>query len=92
MDAPATRTSVSFIMRMPHALLEALREESGEREMPVSAIVMEALGEDRMPLGRATPERLLKTAAAAKARATRQKIARDIAEEQQRRREDGEDA
>jgi hypothetical protein len=91
MGEPITRTSTAFIMRMPHALLEALRNESDKRKMPVSAIVMEALGEDRMPLGRATSERLLE-AEAAKARASRQKIARAITEERQRRREDGEDA
>jgi hypothetical protein len=91
MGAPTTRTSIAFIMRMPRQLLEALRKEGGKRKMPVSGIIMEALGQDRMPMGRATTERLLE-AEAAKARSDRQKIAQEIAAERQRRREAGEDA
>jgi hypothetical protein len=85
MGATTTRTSVAFIMRMPRDLLQALRKESGARKIPVSAIVMESLGEDRMPLGRATSERLLE-AAAAEARDRRQELAREIAAERRRRR------
>jgi hypothetical protein len=85
-----TRTSVPFLIRMPYALLRALRAESDKRKMPVSGIILESLGHDRMPLGRATLERLTEMGAA-EARDRRQRIAREITVERQRRREASED-
>jgi hypothetical protein len=85
MGEPITRTSTAFIMRMPNTLLRALRAESDKRKMPVSAIIMESLGQDRLPMGRATSERLLEVEAA-EARDRRQKVAQEIAAERRRRR------